>query len=479
MAGTTMNQQDLRDFVEHTWDEDIVPRLAEYVGIPCKSPAFDEHWQSHGEIDRAVSLAENWCREQDIPGATIEVVQLENRTPVLLMDIPGDGEGCVLLYGHLDKQPEMEGWRDDLGPWKPVIEDERLYGRGGADDGYAVFASVTAVRALQRQSIPHARCIVLIETCEESGSYDLPHYLDALAPRIGHPDLVVCLDSGCGNYEQLWNTTSLRGLVIGELRVEILREGVHSGDAGGIVPSSFRIIRQLLGRLEDERSGDVLPLEFHASIPDRRRQQAHAAAEVLGESVYRRFPFTKGSNPQTPEPEAAILARSWRPALAVTGAGGLPPMDAAGNVLRPGTRLKLSLRLPPSIDAGAAADQLKALLESKPPHGARVSFDHQTTADGWHAPALSPWLESAMEEASQMYFCRPAMHMGEGGSIPFMQLLGEKYPQAQFLITGVLGPGSNAHGPNEFLHLPMGKGLTCCVAHVIARHYEYTVGAEG
>jgi acetylornithine deacetylase/succinyl-diaminopimelate desuccinylase-like protein len=452
------------------WDEAIVPALVDYIRLPAKSPHFDPDWASRGHIDAAVKLAAQWCRQHAVPGMKLEVVRLGQRTPVLLVEIPGKGEGNILVYGHLDKQPEMTGWRDGLGPWTPKIEGEKLYGRGGADDGYAVFCALCAVRALQQEGRSHARIAMLIECCEESGSYDLPAYLDALAPRIGAPDLVVGLDSGCGNYEQLWGTTSLRGLVNGVLTVEVLNEGVHSGDASGVVPSSFRIARLLLERIDDAETGIVKHSAFHAQVPPERSEQAKRAAQVLGEEIWRRFPFAGGTRPVSIDLADLVLNRTWRPILAVTGADGLPPPAAAGNVLRPRTSLVLSLRLPPTVKAESAARQLQAILETDPPYGAKVKFEYGQAATGWHAPQTVPWLEAALETSSVKHFGKGVMWMGEGGTIPFMAMLGAKFPTAQFLITGVLGPHSNAHGPNEFLHIGYAKRLTCCVADVIAAH---------
>ncbi len=467
-----MNIDATKHFCHEHWQNSVLPELIDYIKIPNKSPMFDSNWQAHGFMDQAVAQFERWCLAQNIPGMQLEVVRLPGRTPLLYMDIPGTGEETLLLYGHLDKQPEMSGWREDLGPWKPVIENDKLYGRGGADDGYATFSSLLAIMALQEQNIPHARCVVIIEACEESGSFDLPFYIDHLAERIGDPALVICLDSGCGNYEQLWNTTSLRGLIGGELNIEILEEGVHSGDASGIVPCSFRILRQLLDRIEEANSGVISANEFNVSIPRQRIEQAELAAEVLQEEVYTKFPFSGSAKPSSNDLIELILNRTWRPALSITGADGLPNIDDAGNVLRPNTSVKISMRIPPSCDGALASTKLKDLLESDPPYGAKVSFTPDWDASGWHAPALQDWLEKAIDDASVKFFGAPAVHMGEGGSIPFMGMLGEKFPEAQFLITGVLGPHSNAHGPNEFLHLPTAEKLTCCVADIIARHYE-------
>jgi acetylornithine deacetylase/succinyl-diaminopimelate desuccinylase-like protein len=401
---------------------------------------------------------------------TVEIVRLPGRTPVLYFDAPGTGARTVLLYGHLDKQPEMTGWREGLGPWLPVIEDGKLYGRGGADDGYAVFASLAALGALQAQDVAHARCIGLIETCEESGSYDLPAYLELLAPRMGAVDFVVGLDSGCGDYERLWATTSLRGLAGGTLSVDVLTEGVHSGDASGIVPSSFRVARAVLDRLEDAATGRVLPAEYHVPIPDERVRQAKQAAAIMGDTAIRKYPFAGHTRPMIADHTEALLNRTWRPALSVTGADGFPAIADAGNVLRPRTSLKLSLRLPPPVDGAEAMRAMKRLLEADPPHGATVRFDGDEGATGWNAPATAPWLERALEEASRAFYGKPAAAMGEGGTIPFMAMLGKHFPDAQFLITGVLGPKSNAHGPNEFLHIPYATKLTACVATVLAAH---------
>jgi acetylornithine deacetylase/succinyl-diaminopimelate desuccinylase-like protein len=465
-----MNKESLEKFVNDRWDDSIVPQLTEYIKIPNKSPLFDPNWEANGHMDKAVELIEGWCREEPIEGLTVEVVRLEGRTPLIYMEIPGETDDTVLLYGHLDKQPEMVGWFDDLGPWKPVRKGDKLYGRGGADDGYAAYGSLTAIRALKEHGGKHARCVVLIEACEESGSYDLPFYIDHLSDRIGDVSLVICLDSGCGNYDQLWCTTSLRGIVSGNLNVNILKNGVHSGDATGVVASSFRVVRQLLSRLEDETSGQIKPSDFHVEIPQQRIDQAGVCANVLGNHVYERFPWVEGAHAIKEDAVEAIVARTWRPGLAITGAAGMPGLDDAGNVMRPFTSVKLSLRIPPMLDADAATAALAKLMESDPPYGATVEFESEQGAAGWNAPEFSPWLLEAAENASQAYFGREAVYMGEGGTIPFMGMLGEKFPKAQFFITGVLGPESNAHGPNEFLHIPMGKRLTCCVAQLLADH---------
>ena len=469
-TAASLDSAALGSYVNRIWDEEIIPELVEYIRIPNKSPLFDPNWEANGYMQQAVDKIAAWCKKREIEGLSVEVVSLSGRTPVILMEIPGESDDTVLLYGHLDKQPEMTGWREDLGPWEPKIEGDKLYGRGGADDGYSAYASLTAIEALQKHGGRHQRCVVLIEACEESGSPDLPYYIDHLADRIGQVSLVVCLDSGAGDYERLWSTTSLRGMIAGDLRVDVLREGVHSGDASGVVPSSMRVIRQLLDRIEDASNGRVLLDEFHVEIPEQRREQAAVCAETLGDTVATQYPFLEGVQPMHEDLAELVLNRTWRPTISYTGMGGFPSLQDAGNVLRPFSALKLSFRLPPTADHKKCTRAVQEVLQSNPPSGATVSFHAEKGANGWNAPPLASWLEKAVANASQQHFGNPPAYMGEGGSIPFMGMLGEKFPQAQFLITGVLGPASNAHGPNEFLHIPTGKKLTACVAQVLHDH---------
>lgn len=471
-----MNTDAARRQIDQQWDTDIIPTLERYIEIPNQSPDYDPEWRTNGLLEQAVELARAWVERQHLPGSRLDVLTPEGRTPMLLLEVEGDGEDTVLLYGHLDKQPPTEGWEEGLGAYQPVIRDGKLYGRGGADDGYALFATVSAIQALQAQGIKHSRLVTLIECCEESGSGDLEYYVDLLAPRIGTPGLVICLDSGCGNYEQLWSTASLRGVVMGNLTVQVLTEGVHSGDASGIVPSSFRIARQLLNRLEDPDTGELLPEWLRVEIPSYRVEEARRTAQILGDSIHTSFPFVPGMRPVTSDLTELMLNRTWRSTLSVTGQAGMPDVEHAGNVLRPRTSLKLSVRLPPTLNADDVVPRLKVLLEENPPYGAKVTFDGVDGASGWDAPELAPWLRATVDEASRAFFGREACYMGEGGSIPFMGMLGERFPEAQFLITGVLGPQSNAHGPNEFLHIQTAKHLTGCVAYVLERYHAERKG---
>lgn len=468
--------------VTQAWDDDLVGQLSDYIEIPAKSPAFDPDWLKAGYLDTVLKRAATWIEAQKVPGLTLEVLRLPGRTPVMFFDVAATrtttpNSQTILMYGHLDKQPEFDGWRAGLGPWTPKYLDGKLYGRGGADDGYAAYAAITAIQALKEQKVEHPRIVGLIETCEESGSPDLLPYIDVLKPKMGDVGLVICLDSGAGNYDQLWLTTSLRGMAAGVLKVEILTEGVHSGDASGLVPSSFRIMRQVLDRLEDSATGRLLPQSFHCEMPAERKQQAQATAAILGDQIYKRFPWAHhdcgGSTlfaiPTTLDPVEALVRRTWMPTLSVTGAEGFPALKDAGNVLRPYTAFKLSLRLPPLIDAAAAVAELKTLLEDNAPYQAKVTFHAEGASSGWNAPSTAPWFEQALNSASMAHFQAPVGYIGQGGTIPLMNLLSQGFPKAQMMVCGVLGPKSNAHGPNEFLHVPYAKKLTAAVAQVMAQ----------
>src|SRR5690242_8190229 len=370
-----MDLKRLTSSIGKTWSDSILERLIAYVRIPNKSPQFDPQWERNGHMETAVQLMAAWCRAQPVPGMRVEIRRLPGKTPLLLVEVPGELPGCVLLYGHLDKQPEFTGWLPGLGPWEPVIREGKLYGRGAADDGYAVFSSLTAIAALKEQQVRLPRCVLLIEACEESGSIDLPAHLATLGDALGEPSLVVCLDAESGNYEQVWCTTSLRGNLVGTLHVRVLKEGVHSGMATGIAPTPFRILEQLLARIENPVTGDMLLDELHVSLPRDRRAQASAAAQVLGSEVAGKLPWLSGVQPVSNDPAELIINSTWRATLAVIGAEGLPPVGSAGNVLLPEIALKLSLRVPPTCDAPRAAAAVREALVRDPPYGVQVSFE--------------------------------------------------------------------------------------------------------
>ncbi|SFA79021.1 Acetylornithine deacetylase/Succinyl-diaminopimelate desuccinylase [Amycolatopsis marina] len=469
-----MEQNSVRETVRGLWKNDILPSLSGLVEIPALSPGFDSDWQRSGHLDAAVEHVRAWLAAREIPGASIDVVRLADRSPLLLLDVPAtpgaEDRGTVLMYGHLDKQPPVGGWSSGLGPWTPVLREGRLYGRGSADDGYAGYAATAALEAVRAGGGAHARTIVLLETGEESGSPDLPAYLEHLGDRLGRVTFVVCLDSGGNDYERLWLTTSLRGMAQVRVTVRVLDSAQHSGLASGVVPSSFRVLRGLLERIENSETGAILLDELNVEIPANRRAEAAATAEVAPGAVRSAFPLHGGTKPVADEELELLLNNSWRPTLSVIGGAGLPAPDEAGNVLRAETTLALSFRLPPTADAAAALKAVENVLTTDVPYSATVELSGTEHADGWNAPESAPWLAGALEQVSAGVFGEPWRSVGLGGSIPFMGLLGEKYPEAQFLVTGVLGPDSNAHVPDEWLHVEHAQRVTEAVAHILDAH---------
>ncbi|HEY0805011.1 MAG TPA: peptidase dimerization domain-containing protein, partial [Pseudonocardiaceae bacterium] len=316
----------------------------------------------------------------------------------------------------------------------------------------------------------HGRCVILLETGEESGSHDLPAYLALLAPRFGDVSLVVCLDSGAGDYDRMWLTTSLRGLMQTTVTVRVLKSGLHSGLAGGIVPNSFRVLRQLLDRLEDPATGEVLVSEAHVRIPADRQAEVADAIKVAPGMMRDGLPLVPGLALTSDDEVELALNNTWRPAMAVIGAKGLPAPDDAGNVLLPETTLCLSFRLPPTADSAAVRDAVAKALTTDVPYDAEIELSRVESADGWHATPLAPWLRAALDHASDTAFGAPWRGIGIGGSIPFMGQLLTRYPRAQFVVTGALGPNSNAHVPDESLHLDYARRLTEAIALLLDAH---------
>ena len=468
-----VNEQQVRETVVSGWADRVLPSLSGLVEIPALSPAFDASWAANGQLQAAVDHVRDWIDARGLPGAKSEIVQLEGRSPLLLVDVPataGAGDrGTVLLYGHLDKQPPVGGWSEGLGPWTPVLRQGRLYGRGAVDDGYSGYAAVTALEAARAAGGGHARAILLLETGEESGSPDLPAYMEHLAGRLGDVTFVVCLDGGGANYERLWLTTSLRGIVQATVTVRVLDAPQHSGLASGIVPSSFRILRQLLDRLEDSATGQVKLGAMSVVIPAEREAAARQAAAADPGAVQRLYPLVEGLKLAGDDAEL-ILNNTWRPTLSVIGAAGLPEPADAGNVLRAWTTLTLSFRIPPLVDAAAALAELEQALTTDVPLGAQVELTSTAAENGWNAPPLAPWLAAVLDEACAQVFGKPHAEIGIGGSIPFMELLGRLYPEAQFVVTGALGTDSNMHVPDEWLNIGFAAQVTEAVAHLLDAH---------
>ncbi|NNN00698.1 MAG: M20/M25/M40 family metallo-hydrolase [Acidimicrobiaceae bacterium] len=443
--------------------------LLDYSKIPCLSPMYDAQWVQNGEIERATQLLAQWAMTRKIAELDVTIHRLDGRTPVIVVTIgtTAPGEGTVVLYGHLDKQPPLGDWSEGLAPFSPVRRGDQVFARGVADDGYAIFAALSAIEAMEAQGLAHSRCIVLIEASEESGSPDLEAHLDALHEHLGQVELMICLDSGALTYDRLWVTTSLRGVLNVEVKIEVLERALHSGVASGVVPSSFRILRQLLDRIDDPVTGELKISEFYAPIPQDHVDAALDTAEEFGDIVAADLPTIDGLTLMGSSAQDRILRRTWFPTLSIVGMGGIPEPAIAGNVLRTSTTAVLSLRLAPTVDARRAQAVLEETLTTDVPYGARVTLSSWNVGDGWVTPKLAPWLRSALDQASNDAFGRDAGFTGEGGSIPFLSALARRFPGVQFLATGVLGPNSNAHGIDEMLDLTMAVGVTNSVISVL------------
>ena len=452
------------------FERDALDTLLAYGEIPCLSPMYDAAWRENGHLDEAVELLATWARARRLANFEVTIERLEARTPLLVVTVEATstGTGTAVLYGHLDKQPPLGDWSDGLAPFSPTRVGDRLYARGLADDGYSTFSALLALEALEDAGTPHSRVVVLIEASEESGSPDLAAYLEHLADHLGDVRFMVCLDSGALTYDRLWVTTSLRGIVNLEVTVGVLSRGQHSGAVSGVAPSSFRLLRQLLDRVEDSRTGEILVSELREAIPDAHVQAAGATAEEFGDVTVADLPLLDGVSPMGANAAERILRSTWYPTMSVVGMGGVPLPEIAGNVLRPFTTAVLSFRLPPTTDSADAARAIVSALSADAPEGAAVEVEMIQAADGWMAPPLEPWLDDALSEASRVAFGREAGFTGEGGSIPFLASLARRFPEAAFVATGVLGPDSNAHGIDEMLDLPTAVAVTNAVTHLLA-----------
>ena len=449
--------------------------------IPNISPSYDPDWEKNGNADKAVNHLANWVEGQKLKGCTVKILKEPGRTHMILAVIEATeskaDEKTLLLYGHCDKQPPCpEQWRKGLHPHKPVIEGTRLYGRGASDDGYSVFAIISSIKACQKFGIPHDRCVVVIESCEESGSADLGYYLDSIKDIVKTPSLMVIMDSGAGDYERMWITTTLRGNLRCDFKVQMLKEGVHSGDAGGIVPETFRIIRTILDRIDDPKTGNVVDA-FQVKIPEKRMKEVDEAAKLLGTKVYDHFPFVTSGVPMISPKDVdhckeLLVNKTWKANMVVTGAEGLPKIKDAGNVLRPETSLRVSLRIPPTLDAEKAKEDMTKIITKDPPYGAKVEIINLSAGPGLNCPELTPELAKAVTDASKNFYGNDPIYYGEGGSIPFLSSLHKQFPKAQFFVTGVLGPESNAHGPNEMLEMSYTKKLICCLTYIMGEYHK-------
>ena len=460
-----MDPDQIKEYVNRHVDQGVIPTLVEFVRIPSLSPDYDPNWETNGLLLEAMNLMIKYVDSLSIKGFTHEVLKEPGKPWLFYGTLPATDPSLptVLMYGHFDKQPHMEGWSEGLGPATPVIRGDRLYGRGCSDDGYAIPTSAVIMKALQEFSIPHGKIILIGENEEESDSSSLVYYVNLLKPRMGQIDIVVCLDSGILTYDQLWVTTSLRGIMNLDLTVKTLKAGVHSGGGSGIIPSTFRILEILLSRIEDKDTGRILVPELHTNIDPQVYIDKASTIKVINDSFLKLIPFEDGVKPVSNDLTQMYLDNTYVPTLVVTGVEGLPSLQNAGNVLQPQITLRLSIRVPPGVDSKVALEAVKRELVRDPPYNAKVSVSETSPDNGWAQKPNKEWLDDALNQASLKFFGNEALKLGEGGTIPFIGFLGESFPSSQFIITGLLGTDSNAHSVDENLDIPYLKKLTCCM----------------
>jgi len=469
---------DIETWIKEQIDKTLIPTLQDYVRIPNQSRAFDPDWQTDGMNLKVCEFAKKFAEAQQLENFTVEIIQEEGRTPCVLAILNDSSDSSnILMYGHLDKQPPLtDQWSPGLHPYDPVIKEDKLYGRGAADDGYAFFSSVLLLKGLQTFKATLGRVVLFFETDEESGSKDLVYFLEKSEQKVKTPDLVICLDSGCCDYDHWCLTTTLRGVMNFNMKVEVTKEGVHSGMASGIIPDSFRIGRKLLEQFESSENGQVFIQDLYVNIPDDKYKQAFDLIQEMGGKIDWKFPFLPGVKPTVEDGFKQYMNRIWMPQMTLIGMEGVPNVSNAGNVLRPYTTFGISVRLPPTLDKEKAKEAVTAFFNKvAKPYNAVVTIDFKGVGQGFNSPTFDPALKQVIDTAGEKAFGKPVLCYGEGGSIPFINELNSKYPKSQFIVTGVLGPESNAHGPDEFLHIPYLKKLACTLAGVIQNYKKPSV----
>lgn len=469
-----MDKRIIKPYIEKYFNSSILPTLTEYIKIPNCSPNYDADWEKNGNAIKAANLLADWIDDQNLKNCNVTLFQDPGHTPFIFVDIQATRENddrTILMYGHLDKQPPFTGWSEGLGPQDPVIKDGHLYGRGGADDGYSTFATIASIKACQDNNGPLPRIVILIEGAEESNTDDLFYYVNGLKKTIGTPSLIICLDSGCADYERLWVTTNLRGVCSINLKVSVLSQGLHSGLSGGLVPDSFMITRKILDRIEDPETGILKNQELYVQIPKERDTQMDEMIKILGDKkILESIPWYQNTQPLEKDIKNTVVRNTWKPTLTITGCDGIPDIEHAGNVIRPYTELCLSFRLPPLIDSAKAGQLIKAELEKDPPFNAKVEANIINTGDGWSLSSFSERLRNILNIASQRFFLKDMGFFGEGGSVPFVQFFNNMYPKADFAVLGVNGPFSNIHGPDENLNLDFCQRLIMCLTFLVSEY---------
>ena len=447
---------DLKLRVEYNIRHWALPWTKKFVAVPNTSKAFDPEWETNGRLETACQLCIEYAQAIQIEGIELEMHKDPGVSPLLLGRVaPSKQVGSIRIvtYGHLDKQPyHSEEWEEGLHPTTPVEKNGYLYGRGAVDDGYNFFTVLAVLKAFQELRIPHDEFLLFYECNEESGCTDIAHYLNKLKEQIGAPDVMFCLDEGSVSNQMFSLSTSLRGALNFSLKVSVLEKSMHSGVASGIVPSSFRIARELLERIESGKTGEMVP-ELQVPVPEQKLKEASANAKLNGSGIHTSLCMCKGVQPVTLNLEELYLNNVWKAQMEVIGQGGIPSLAQAGNVLRDHTELLVSLRTPPTLSCTAAFDTIKNILTSQVPYNAKVEVEMESFGDGWFSGHLSAALISTVDKHSMEVFGNPALLYGSGCTIPFIHLIQQQLPKTLLLVTGADLPDSGIHGPNERLDI--------------------------
>lgn len=471
----SINPEKLKQFVESEFTNNALPSFKTFLTIENCTPAYDPDWDKNGLLKSAASHLKAYAlKSSGVQGLNAILSSDEGKTPFLLVTVDstsGDGKS-ILLYGHFDKQPPNSGWSQGLGPYLPVEKDGYLYGRGSADDGYAFYAMLTIIKALQNFNIPHPKFVIILEGSEESGSIDLPIYIEEYQQFIGQPDLILALDSGIIDYNRIWLTSSLRGVVSCDLTVKTLTKGVHSGKGSGIAPESFMIIRKLLSKLEDYNDQSRMK-DFEVEIPDSEKTKISKAVEVMGDDWCSKIPILPGMKLLGDTPTDRLINWTWKPALTVAGARGIPNVKDAGNVLRPYTTLYLSIRTPPTFDGILNGKKILEDITNQTPFNSTVLIENYEAFNGSLIKEPSDNLKSQIDNLAKNYISGGMAQIPVGISIPFTTIFSQYFPKSQILVTGCAGVDSNAHGPNERLNLSYTKNFICSFVHIFSVYKSY------
>ena len=469
-----MDKKSFEKYIEKMFTYNMIPNLMNFIRIPNLSPAYDYEWNTNGLLLKAANLIIAYAKSLEIKNAQINLIQDKGYSPLIFIEIPAsrpNDNRTVLLYAHFDKQPHGTGWDDDKGPTKPVIQNGRLYGRGSADDGYASFSMLTAIKACQEHNCPLPRICLIFEGAEESTDEHLTYYFNKLLPIIGENVIAfIPLDSGCADYDRLWITNSLRGVCDYEINIQTLDNNISFGpEASGRIAENLFILRKAIDAVMDTSTGDVKIEEFYVKdIPEEIQEEMDKEIEIVGEQFFKEIPLYEGVKPLKTDIKEAMINNRWKPTCSILGIDNCPKIEDNGFGVKKSITVKMSMRLPPGIDSHAALEALKKVVKENIYFDAKVKFLSAEVADGWKLTNFSEKTKNVLNKASKEYFGNELVFKGMGGSIPFITYFQTKYPNADVICTGILGADCFEHGPNENLHLEACKKMILVLCYFLS-----------